>query len=484
MSKIQNRVPYRLPKPLYCDPEEIGERPSMEQVKEYIRLHETRLRRYEYLESLYEGFHDIFRQPDKADWKPDWRLAVNFPRYITDTFAGYGYGTPVKISHPDEAVSNAVEQFERNNEFSDVTMELVRYCSMYGHAWSYLYQDEQAQTNVTALTPKEFFCVYDDTMKKRAVFAVRYGRHEVGDYKGELYGEIITPKLVQFFDRGRIIPEREQANEYGRINAVEWQLNSIRMGLYEPVAGLIELFNHTLSEKGNDVDAFAEAILAVIGAEVDEKDIEDMRDKRLVNLFGTENVKDALVQYLTKPSADGTQENLLNRLERLIYQIAMVANISDDSFGSAVSGVALAYKLWSTSNVVQTFNRKIEKSLRKMFKLWCSFGTNCSRADAYEDMDFQFSVNIPRNLQEETDTAVKADGLISKRTQLSLLSYVPDPDAEMEQIEKERQEDEARHAQSLYGGDVQAAVAILEAAGYTVSRKEVIEDGEEDTAEE
>ena len=74
--------------------------------------------------------------------------------------------------------------------------------------------------------------------------------------------------------------------------------------------------------------------------------------------------------------------------------------------------------------------------------------------------------------------------MVSRRTQLSLLSYVPDPDAEIEQIEKERQEDEARQAQSLYGGDIQAAVAILEAAGYTVSRKEVIEDGEEDTAEE
>lgn len=484
MSISRKRIPYRLPKPIYCDPAEIGAGPTMEQVKDYIRIHETRIRRYDYLESLYEGFHDIFRQPDKDDWKPDWRLAVNFPRYITDTFAGYGYGTPVKISHPDEAVSESIEQFERLNEFSDVELELVRGCCMYGHAWAYLYQDEQARTNVTALTPKEFFCVYDDTMKKRAVFAVRYGRHEVGDHKGELYGEIITPDTIRYFDRGELLRDREQVNQYGRINAVEWQLNSIRMGLYEPVAGLIELFNHTLSEKGNDVDAFAEAILAVIGAEVRQEDLENMRDKRLVNLFGTENVKDAIVQYLTKPSADGTQENLLNRLERLIYQIAMVANISDDSFGSAVSGVALSYKLWSTSNVVQTFNRKIDKSLRKMFKLWCSFATNCSNPNAYEDMDFLFSFNVPRNIQEETETATKAEGLVSKRTQLNLLSYVPDPDAEIEQIEKERQEDEERQAQSMYGGDMQAAIALLEAAGYSVTRKEVIEDGEEDTAEE
>ena len=159
--------------------------------------------------------------------------------------------------------------------------------------------------------------------------------------------------------------------------------------------------------------------------------------------------------------------------------------MADESFGSATSGVALSYKLWSTSNVVQTFNRKIDKSLRKMFKLWCSFATNSPSETAYEDLDFRFTVNVPRNTQEETETASKAESMVSRRTQLSLLSYVPDPDAEMEQIEKERQEDEARQAQSLYGGDIQAAVAILEAAGYTtVTRKEVIEDGEEDTAEE
>ena len=48
---------------------------------------------------------------------------------------------------------------------------------------------------------------------------------------------------------------------------------------------------------------------------------------------------------LQKSTADGTQENLLNRLETLIYQTSMVANISDESYGNATSGVALAYKL-------------------------------------------------------------------------------------------------------------------------------------------
>lgn len=434
------RTPYRLPEPMYCDPAEIGEHIRLEDVEKYIRYHEQLLRRYVYLEELYKGFHDIYRQPEKANWKPDWRLAANFPRYLSETFAGYGYSIPVKITHPDEAVAAAIEAFERYNEFPDCMADLVHYCTIYGHAWAFLYQDEAARTNVTSVTPKELFCVYDDTMKKRALFAVRYGRHAAGANRGKLYGTVMTPQYTRSFDAGKFT-EEEQPNQYGRIPVVEWVLNTDRMGLYEPVTGLIENFNHTMSEKGNDVDAFAEAVLAIIGPRLQANQLEgeDMRDRRVVNLFG-DDAKDAVVQYLARPAADDTQEHHLDRLERLIYQIAMVANISDESFGNVTSGAALAYKLWSTSNVVSAFNRKITKSLQKIFKLWCSFSTNVTNPNAWEDMTFTFTTNMPRNRAEETTTAQQASGMVSRRTQLSLLSYVDDPDAELDQMRRESEE--------------------------------------------
>lgn len=450
-----SKTPYRLPEPMYCDPADIGERIDLETVERYISRHEQLMRRYIYLEELYRGFHDVYRQPEKDNWKPDWRLVANFPRYLAETFAGYGYSIPVKITHPDEAVSEAVKAFEKYNEFGDCVSELVHYCTMWGHAWAFLYQDEAARTNVTAVTPKELFCVYDDTMKKRALFAVRYGRHGAGTNKGKLYGVVMTPQYTRSFDAGKFT-EEEQPNQYGRIPVVEWVLNTDRMGLYEPVTGLIENYNHTMSEKGNDVDAFAEAVLAIIGPRLQENQLAeaDMRDNRVVNLYG-DGAKDAVVQYLARPAADDTQEHHLDRLERLIYQIAMVANISDESFGNATSGAALAYKLWSTSNVVSTFNRKIEKSLQKIFKLWCSFATNTTNENAWAEMTFTFTTNMPRNRAEETQTARDAAGMVSRRTQISLLSYVDDPDAEMEQIRKEQEE--ALAGYDMDAGDPYAA---------------------------
>lgn len=430
---MRKRRPYKLPEPLQCSADKLI---TLTLAEGYIRQHEERFPRYIYLENLYKGFHDVYKQPEKPDWKPDNRLAVNFPRYITDTFLGFSYGVPIKKSHPDDTIGQAINDFERENEITDHEYELARKCCIYGHAFEYLYQDEEAKTKMTICTPMELFVVYDDTVKNRALFAVRYGYHSTEtDQPGQRYGEILTREEIIPFEGSTAGEPME--NPYGRLPCVEWMLNEDRMGLYEGVSGLVEAYNHTLGEKANDVDAFAEAYLAVLGAELDEDGIYKIRDNRVINLYGTDDAKDILVQFLQKPTADGTQENLLNRLETLIYQTSMVANISDESFGSAASGVALAYKLQAMSNLALTFDRKIEKSLRKRYKLFCSLPTNVPDRDAWRDVDIRTTRNLPKNVAEEAQTAAQLEGIVSKETQLSVLSIVPDVKKELERMEQE-----------------------------------------------
>ena len=444
---MRKRRPYKLPEPLQCS----ADKPiTLTLAEEYIRQHEERFPRYIYLENLYKGFHDVYKQPEKPDWKPDNRLAVNFPRYITDTFLGFGYGVPIKKSHPDDTIAQAINDFERENEITDHEYELARKCCIYGHAFEYLYQDEEAKTKMTICTPMELFVVYDDTVKNRALFAVRYGDHSTEtDQPGQRYGEILTREEIIPFEGSTAGEPME--NPYGRLPCVEWMLNEDRMGLYEGVSGLVEAYNHTLGEKANDVDAFAEAYLAVLGAELDEDGIYKIRDNRVINLYGTDDAKDILVQFLQKPTADGTQENLLNRLETLIYQTSMVANISDESFGSAASGVALAYKLQAMSNLALTFDRKIEKALRKRYKLFCSLSTNVPNRDAWRDVDIRTTRNLPKNVAEEAQTAAQLEGIVSKETQLSVLSIVPDVKKELERMEQEEQEAEESAADFRFG---------------------------------
>lgn len=436
---MKSRRPYSMPKPLTCEAREIANGVSMELVKKYIRYHQSSMRRYNYLENLYKGFHDIYNAPEKEDWKPDNRLAVNFPRYMTETFSGYGYGVPIQEISPDDSVNEAVQDFMRGNEINDHESEMVKKCCIFGHAFEYLYQDEETKTKISAFSPQELFVVYDDTLKNKALFAVRYGQHVRNNGTlGDIYGEILTPERIEHFDGGRKTEIID--NPYGYIPCVEWKLNEERIGLYEEVAGLVEAYNFTIGEKANDVQAFAEAYLAILGTPATDEQVQRIRDDRVINFFGTDDPKDILVQFLSKPTADGTQENLLNRLEDHIYETSMVANISDDTFGNATSGTALAYKLQAMSNLALTFDRKIEKSLRKRYKIWSALGTNTSDPEAYRDMQFIFTRNLPKNIAEEIQAATQLEGVVSKETQLSVMpSVVPDPQIEIEKIEDEKE---------------------------------------------
>lgn len=136
------------------------------------------------------------------------------------------------------------------------------------------------------------------------------------------------------------------------------------------------------------------------------------------------------------------QENYLNRLDNLIYQISMIPNMKDQEFSGNASGVALEYKILPMKNKSNSKERKFTKSLRALFRAVFSTGQVISQSgkDSWEDLQFQFTRNIPKDIAGSISAAKQAEGMISKRTQLSLLPFINDPNSELEQVNKEKQE--------------------------------------------
>jgi len=115
---------------------------TKEVVKDFIDKHQTLVSKYRELKSMYEGDHDILHQKKKAGYKPDNRLVVNFAKYIVDTFNGYFIGIPVKVSHEKEEIQKIVTEFRNRNGMDDNEAELSKICSIYGHGYEYLFQNE------------------------------------------------------------------------------------------------------------------------------------------------------------------------------------------------------------------------------------------------------------------------------------------------------------------------------------------------------
>lgn len=405
-----------------------------EVVMEFIKQHKTELNRYKYLMKMYKGQMEIFDLPSKDEYKPDNRLAVNFTKFITDTFTGYFNGIPVKKSHQYDSILEALQNFDNLNDIEDEESELAKMACVYGRCYEFVYQNENAETCVVYNSPEDMFMVYDNSIDQKPLFAVRYGIDKENVLFGEIYTLEWNKKLGGSESDLKFTEDIKKI--YEDLPATEWYVNEERMSIFESIVSLQNAFNKAISEKANDVDYFSDQYLAFLGAEVDKGDLEEIRDNRTINYFGDsdDNVD---VKFIEKPDSDAQTEHLLDRLQKLIFQTSMVANISDENFGQS-SGTALAYKLEAMSNLALSFQRKFQSSLNKRYKLFFSLGTNIppGQKDEWKNIEYKFTRNEPKNIKEEAETAQMLMGVASEETALSVLSVIPDVSTELEKIKK------------------------------------------------
>lgn len=391
--------------------------------------------RYDKLGNAYKNDYEIFRLPPKPPHKPDNRIAVNFAKYITDTMNGFFMGIPVKITAEDERIQKAVDFFNSFNDVDDHNAELSKICSIYGRAYEMYFVDEDGNIGMQATAPDESFIIYDNSILNHTKAYVRYYKDTDDNL---IKGSVSDNSVVRYFNfdgsRVRFSAEEEKIHGFDGVPAVEYVENKERMGIYESAMSQINAFNKALSEKANDVDYFADAYMKILGPRLDESEKQFIRDNRIINFEGYENIT---VDFMAKPNADTTQENLINRLERLIFITSMVANVSDEQFGTA-SGIALKYRMLSMNNLAQMKERKFTAGFNKRYKLVFSNPILQMAKDDWLKLSYQFTRNYPVNLADEADTAGKLSGITSKRTQLSVISAVKSVDDELEQIQNEQ----------------------------------------------
>ena len=406
---------------------------TTELLAEYIGKHKRIVNeRYSKLKSAYENDYAIFHQEAKEPYKPDNRISVNFAKYITDTFNGFFIGNPIKVQSDDGTVNEYIQFLDNYNDQDDNNAELSKICSIYGKGYEMYFVDEEGNIGITYLNPTEAFIIYDESIVEKPLFFVRYYM----DYKNVERGSWSDGVQIQYFyNKGSYKWEDEPHNHgFDGVPATEYVENAERLGLFESALPMINAYNKAVSEKANDVDYFADAYLKVLGALLDNEGLQKIRDNRIINF--DEDASGLVVEFMQKPNADTSQENLLNRLERLIYQISMVANINDENFGTS-SGIALKYKLLSMTNLAKTKERKFVSGMNRRYRLIFSNPVSGMSRDAWVGIQYKFTFNIPANLSDEATVATQLEGIISKETQLSVLSIVDDVQSEMDKINAE-----------------------------------------------
>ena len=392
---------------------------------------------------LYLSKHEILKMEDK-EIGSTYKLVVNSAKYIVDTYNGYFLGIPPKISLDKSEDNDKLQTWLNHVSFADKLNEISKQVDIYGRSIGFLYQNENAETGFTYLSPTKAFIIYDDTVERNPLAFVRYEYYD-NENEYQARGKIYYSKLVYDFNSTNL-DENPSPNPYRMIPAVEFYENEERQGVFDPVRTLIDAYDKALSQKADQVEYFDNAYLAMMGIHLptdkNGNPILDIRKNRFLYLPNVDPQSNPDVKFIAKPDGDQMQENYLNRLDNLIYQISMIPNMKDQEFSGNASGVALEYKLLPMKNKSNSKERKFTKSLRALFRAFFSTGQVISQSgkDSWEDLQFQFTRNIPKDIAGSISAAKQAEGMISKRTQLSLLPFINDPDSELEQVNKEKQE--------------------------------------------
>lgn len=438
-STFEPRGGYRLPKDTQMTAELLG--------KLLVDYRSKQVNRLASLRKAYEGDHDILHQKEKAEYKPDNRLVANFAKQIVDSMVGYFLGVPIRTTADDEAFAEYLDVWSAVNDSDDLDAELSKLADIYGAGYELMWRDEEAFARSCSVTPLNCFVVRDDTVENDIIYAVRFWLDDNlfdnarDTLRGTLYDSMFETPFVM--DGSKVIFGEPIIHGFDDVPVVEYVDNEERLGLFEGVMSLINAYNKAISEKANDVEYYADAYLKIIGARLDEQTLQNLRDSRIINLDSRDSAN-VTVEFLSKPDADGTQENFIDRVERLIFVLSMVSDLSSEKFDTS-SGIAIKYRLQAMSDIAVVKQRKFRRSLSRRWKLLCNYAGNTRLdAKAWTTVRATFTRNLPSNLLEESQIAGNLSGITSEETQLSVLSCVDSPQAEMQRMADERAEQAAQ----------------------------------------
>ena len=395
------------------------------------------------------GRHPRFEDTDAINN----RINNDFFSEIVDFKTGYFAGVPIAYSYSntqdakdeigvsvrDEA-HKAISDFITRTTMYDVDMETTKYASICGYSGRLLYLDNGIE-RVMPIAPYEA-AILSNTDISEPKYAVRYYTTTAIDgtvyYKVAFYGpdSIKHYEGTSYYGLTELVG-KEERNMYDTCTLQGIANNKELVGDAEKVLELIDTYDRNISDASNDLESFSNAYMVIENLMLDDNDIERAQANGILQVnTGAYNGK---VYFLTKDMSDTYMSNQLARIEKNIYRFSKTPNLSDEAFGTA-SGVALKFKLTGLEAKCGMFQAKMVSAGVYMFKaLANSLAKKTIKIEPLQVI-MDFSRNFPLDLLSEAQAVGQliSTGVVSKRTAISQLSFVDDPDYELDLIEEEK----------------------------------------------
>lgn len=406
-----------------------------------IARHAEELERFEKLYNYYIGNHAICSRRRSSDNIANNRIVCNHAKYIVDIAKSYLVGNPVTYTCADGYDIEAVKNSYAVQDMASIDAELEKTMSIYGRAYEFIYADGQSQPKSVCLPPTNTFVVYCAGVGEIPLYGIHY--YKKRDIDGSVTGVccvVCDSEYIYTYenDADSFLHMELTAKERHYFNVlplVEYRNNEEQQGDFEQLISLIDAYNVLESDRVNDKEQFVDAFLFLTGIDLDSEQAKKLREERI--LMGYEG---AGAQYLAKVMSEGDVEVLKDSLKTDIHRFSMIPDLTDQTFGTNLSGVAIKYKLMGFEQHVRNKERYFSKALKQRFERYVNF---LSLKGAMEYVPIHrigvvFTRNLPINELEVSQMVQNLAGIATSETLLAQLSFVGDPKEEARLAAKER----------------------------------------------
>ena len=436
---------------------------SKEDVVRLLQESETFSTKYTTNEDYFYGKHKILQRTFDDKSKPNNQVMCNIPKYIVQVRTGFFSSSPLTLESGNPEYLKDIRKVLEYNDFKQTFNQLDTYCSIYGHSFLVMYMNEEGRIAFTAQNPTDWIYVRDNSLEQKPKFAIRYYAWWDDVENMQMYDiELYTDKEIINYE-GSPVDLKEvgrRPHYFNGLPVIEFMENESRQGSYENVTSLIDTYELMLSDTANTINYFSDCYLVLTGMqETQAEDIARMKNDRV--LLVPEGCE---ASFLTKNVSENYNENMLKRLQEQIFVVACTPLLSDSSFSSNSSGVAIQFKLFSMEKSVQLKENIFRAGFNRMFNLIKDMINLYERKSYTEDDNIiqTFTRSLPMDLSALADSISKLNGVVSRRTLMSQLDFVSDASLEENQLRTEQEEAmemEAKKAKMMFEATPQPTIA-------------------------
>lgn len=388
---------------------------------------------------------------------PNNRLMHGYPAYIATMTSGYLIGDPVQygVDEGQEQALAALQDAYNAADVGSVDAEIALNQAIYGRGVELVYADSQARPRTTAIDPQNAFVVYSNDAEGLPLFGV-YRLVEVNS-KGEAnvtrYTVYTPEEAIEYaVGTGGVVGAEtaRMTHNFPYVPMVEYWNNSSQTGDFEGVISLIDAYDVLQSDRVNDKEQFADALLVltgVVGFDAPEGDTRTAAQR--LKQEGTLSLPDpqAKAEYLIKQMSESDTEILKDAIKSDIHKFSHVPDLTDEQFAGNSSGVAMKYKLLGLEQLTKIKERWFREGLRWRLRLFSGFlslkGKPSLDADSVQMM---FRRSLPVNDLEIAQMVQMLAGLVPAKMLLSQVPFVDDVNTAFDDLTEEKQANIAAQA--------------------------------------